>query len=617
MRFPKAALAALIVAIPGGAESAAELAEHPTWLKLGHYEADRSSPDGVRSAVQSPRFFLAPDGPTNPAAELAATLVALTKPAGDDADAHAQCRFPARFMWLRSRGQLDGVAEIDCPALDEWIHGSATESISVVFATGYLGNPASYYGHTLLKFNAGDTDASDLLDVTVNYGAIIPDGIGPLAYIYNGATGGFDAGFSHIDYYFHEHNYGETELRDLWEYELNLSKPEVDFIVAHTWELLGHEYTYYFFRRNCAYRMAEVLRLVEGVEIIPRRRPWTVPQSVVRLAAESERRGEPLVNGVRYYPSRQALFRARYRDLDTAEQRAAKRALALDPAESAPAALAELEPHSQHRIIEALLDYLQYRMPRDEPADSRLSRQYLALLAARFRLPPTEQVEPPRPRLGPETDRPPGYMSIGVMVNDRDESGAVLRLRPAYYDVLDSAASHVAHSELSMGDLVLSTRGGDLRVQSAWLFRVESVSGAESGLPGDNGKSWRLALGAAEQAPGCTDCIVARFDADIGRAVPLGSRLVAGLYVGGTVQDNRNDQGNLLARATGFANVALTPRLRAQLRLEQRYHVDGRPDWEQSAELRARYALTRRIDLRLDARYDDVAEGALSIGYYW
>jgi len=595
------------------ASDTAELAIDTTWLKLGRYEPSRSQPSGFESAVKGPNFFLAADGRVNPNSELEATLKALAEPAAADPDTHAQCRFPARYQWLRSKGFVSGVESVSCPAFEGWVYGRETDSVSIVFATGYLGNPASYYGHTLLKFNAADQEASDLLDVTVNYGAIIPDGVGPLTYIYNGATGGFDAGFSHIDYYFHEHNYGETELRDLWEYQLDLSKAEVDLVVAHAWELLGHEFVYYFFRRNCAYRMAEVLEIIDGIEIIPPRRPWTVPQAVVRLAEESTRNGEPLVRSVRYYPSRQAMFQEKYRDLDPGERRAAGEIVKSGNNEP----LSALPAVSQQKIVDALLDYYQYRMPRDEPRDSDLSRQYRALLARRFGLPRAEAKPVPTPDSGPQDDRPPGYVSLGVAHNDLDDTGAVLRVRPAYYDVLDASWSHVRNSELSMGDLVLSTTDGGFDVERWHLFRVESVSGAESGLPGDNGKSWILALGGERQFPGCEDCLVTRFDGDIGRAVPVGRSTVVGAYLGATLMDNRNDQGNTLARVTAFANFELGPRVRAQLRIEQRYHLDGEPDWEHRIEFSSRYALSRNYDLRFTLLADQNTEASLSLGYYW
>ena len=159
-----------------------DVANDTIWLKLVKYEEPRFSQGRYESVVLSDEFFLAEDGKENPLSELEATIVAMSEPLDGDPNAHAQCRFPGRYLWMRRQGLLADVGEIECPNFNAWIHGEATDSISIIFATGYLGNPASYYGHTLLKFNSSTArDSSKLLDVTVNYGAIIPPNVSPVS----------------------------------------------------------------------------------------------------------------------------------------------------------------------------------------------------------------------------------------------------------------------------------------------------------------------------------------------------------------------------------------------------------------------------------------------------
>ena len=608
---------ALLLAGPSLADNR-ELSANETWLKLVNYEPGGNAPSGFLSAAQIGDFFLADDGQSNPDSELRATLAALRAPLVGDPNEHAQCRYPARYIWLKKQFALDGVEGISCPEFDAWIYGQETASLSIVFVTGYLGNPASYYGHTLLKFNSSKGEqTSDLLDVTVNYGAIIPPGTGPLNYIYNGATGGFSAGFSHVEYYFHDYNYGELELRDLWEYELNLTAEEVRFVVAHAWEVLGHEYVYYFFRRNCAYRMAELVEIVDGVDIIPPRRAWTIPQSVVTRGAESVHHGKPLLGNVKRYPSRQSTFYEKFRSLNGVE-RDALRDIARGSGEQNDATiLTSLPVTSRQRVIDALIDYYQYLMPKDEPQDSELSRKYRSMLTYRFGLPPAAHTPSSTLALGPADDRAPGYISLGFVDNDSFGSGVSIRIRPVYYDALDSSVSHVPNSELSMGEVVLESIDGKFLVRQASLFRVESVNGSVSGLPGDNGRSWTLGIGLIEQSPSCNNCLVARFEGDIGRSMPIGGNSTAGVYIGGAVQDNRNDNGNLFVRGSAYWNGAIGQRLRLRARYESRYHLDGRLRFEDVMSVEARVELSRGWDTRLRVQKNITTEVSLSLGYYW
>lgn len=592
-----------------------DLSSDSTWLKLGKYEPRGLAGKRYESVVLTDEFFLAPSGKTSPQDELDATIAAMSKPLEGDPNEHAQCRFPARYLWLKRENQLAGVVDISCPDFEAWIFGEATDSISIMLATGYLGNPASYYGHTLLKFNSSTRrDTSDLLDVTVNYGAIIPPNVGPIVYIYNGATGGFNAGFSHIEYYYHDYNYGELELRDLWEYELNLTQDEVHFIMAHAWEVLGREFVYYFFRKNCAYRMAEIIEVIDGVTIIPPGRPWTVPQSLVSSADSVRRDGEPLIAGVRWHPSRQSVFYDSYAKLDTREQEALRQLVA-DP--EAVQALNALPIDGQQRIVDAAIDYYGYLMPRDETPESELSQRYKEMLALRFRLPGSERSKPAEPRVGPEKDRAPGYLSVGYIHNSEADRGISLRIRPAYYDVLDSSVSHVSNSELSMGEVIVDVIDDDVRLRQASLFRVEAVNGAISGLPGDAGRSWRLGLGLYEQYPGCDDCLVMRFEGDIGRSMPFLGNSMIGAYIGAAGQDNRNGYGSLFVRATGYVNARIGDRFSLTARYEYGYHFDSAFKAEDVMSLHARYELSRDWDLRLGWHENRNESASLSVGHYW
>src|SRR5438105_11274400 len=83
------------------AAHAKKLADDPAWRRLGHWQGGKSQAEGD--------FFVAPDGKTNPAAELDATLrgmfglIPLTAEQVARKAVPAECRFPARAMWLMQK----------------------------------------------------------------------------------------------------------------------------------------------------------------------------------------------------------------------------------------------------------------------------------------------------------------------------------------------------------------------------------------------------------------------------------------------------------------------------------------------------------------------------------
>ncbi|MCY1489287.1 hypothetical protein D9M68_230100 [compost metagenome] len=158
--FPALALA-LAATLPAHAEprwDAAQLdalADHPSWIALGHYETGKLG--GWRSYVDDDEFFLAADGDSNPRAELAATLAALYQPASL-ADRHPQCIYPARTRWLRDQLQLGDLPQPDCTEFAAWFRDVAPHSTVLVFPAAYLNSPSSMFGHTLLRIDQADVD---------------------------------------------------------------------------------------------------------------------------------------------------------------------------------------------------------------------------------------------------------------------------------------------------------------------------------------------------------------------------------------------------------------------------------------------------------------------------
>jgi Domain of unknown function (DUF4105) len=597
--------------------STTSLAAEAAWLKLGHYERDRGSPSGWRSAIHAGDFFLDPHGATDPQRELAATLSAIAQPASADLNKHAACRFPARWLWLKSRpGAMPAAAaRPSCPALDSWTHSGSVASLSLVFATGYLGNPASYYGHTLLKFNFREAPIqTPLLDVSVNYGAIVEHQDNPFKYMIKGLTGGYDGGFSHIQFYFHNHNYGEIELRDLWEYRLDLPQDAVDLIVAHAWEVLGKRYTYYFFSKNCAFRMGELLEIVDGIRIVPDGAPWAIPQVLVQNIAAATFRGKPLLAEVRYLPSRQSRFYARYRRLLPYESTWLA-ALADQRHSPDEPQFDQLPMSSRQAVLGALLDYYQFVAAPLERAPLPIRQAYTRVLAKRYTLEPDRQAQsvtaPPAPHLG----RKPGWAQLGWNRDAVLGSGLVMRVRPAYYDMLDGSASQVRNAVLTMADIQVRFSNQRVRLDQLTIVDVQSVNPGLSAMPGDRGASWKLSMGAEQERSGCRDCLVARARADIG-AGRQWRGLFGALYTGGALQSDRLHEGFGFASVSADLVIRPSDRLGLRCSLERRYAIGAGALAYTVATAEGRWSVIPNLDLRLAYAHDRSGAIQLAIGVY-
>jgi hypothetical protein len=612
------AAVSLAATVAAGAGQPPGTAHDPTWLKLGHYEPARDTASGWRSTIHPGDFFLATAGHADPTAELAATIAAMNAPPAAEKDLHAQCRFPARLLWLKQQHEQAFRADIDCPGFGAWTRSGSVTSISVVLASGFLGTPASYYGHTLLKFNFRDSSAqTSLLDESASYGAIDegrPDN--PVVYIVRSLLHGYDAGFSHIRFYFHDHHYGNEELRDMWEYRLDLSDRDRDLVVAHTWEVLGKHYTYEFFHGNCALRMAEIIELADGVDIAPRNRPWVVPQALTAKLANATYHGRALVGDVIYHPSRQSRFYGKYLALPLAQRKELHR-LILKEQSLEDESFRGLTIGAQQAVLDALLDYHQFvDNPVDKaPAEARAS--YNAALSARFQLPPGEPEVPSRTPSPPHGAHAPGWVQGGWAHNDAIGDLWSLRLRATYYDALDFASSHVRFSSLVMGDLRLDLFDGRVRLNHFDLVRVESVKPGVSGLPGDRGTAWKLGVGAEQARLGCRDCLTGRLQGDMGYTYLWLDRVLFGAYAGGALQTETADQGWGFGRATGSLNVDLGNALRLRMAYEHRLPVGAGMSSYGTGKAELRWSWGNQGDLRIGYSRDRVDEIGIGLGLYW
>lgn len=569
------------------------------------------------SVITSKTFFLAPSGNKDAYAELIETLIAF-KRSVDIPDQHAQCRFRGRYLWLSQQLDFNALAitPVACPEYASFSAQQQASSISIIFATGYLGNPASYYGHLLLKINSPlDSKTTSLENTAVNFGANVPPNENMLIYISKGLFGGYDSSFTHQQYYYHSHNYGESELRDLWEYELAVAPDALSLLIAHMWELMGADYTYYFFNRNCAYRMGELLELIIDKPLVAAWRPWETPQAIMQRLGDISYNGNPLVKQIHYHPSRQSKLYQRYQHLNNQERKMVHEIVSgkesLDSKQ-----LASIDQSRQHAVVDTLLDY--YQFVRDEKAGEKDpdNERYRKALIKRYQLPPGESqvlfTSNNRPHLG----RKPSYLSVGVGSSDAADEHMDIHLRPAYYDALDAGYGHIKNGALSMAEFTLRARAGKWFIKDMSALKIESISRNYTALPGDRKASWYLDVGAQQSELDCTECLSTKARAGYGYATSLWREklMFAAFAGGGFLGQNLNSDGLYLS-ATASIHLHLSPVFALQLSAEQQHFQDSLSVDVYNAA--ARFTLTEQTDLRMYFAKKSVEEIGLSLGFYW
>ncbi|MDH4244864.1 MAG: DUF4105 domain-containing protein, partial [Nitrospira sp.] len=360
------------------------LAHQREWHLLLHYRKGLFG--GYESEQDDPGFFMSPNGKTDPAAELAATLAQFfsAEPVGRSKQP-AQCAYIARYHWLKEQLQFDPsqLPPLTCERFDRWYEDFEVQSISVIFPSAFLNNPASMFGHTLFRVDQkGQTEQTRILAYTINYAAEVPPDAG-IAFPVRGVFGSYRGYFSTIPYYLKVREYRDIENRDIWEYRLNLTENQLRRFLMHAWELGGNAYfDYFFFKENCSYHLLALLdyadpdlRLTEEFVL------WTVPADTIRLIVSKP----GLVSDITYRPSRSTVIK-RKREALPAKERDLAHGITQDLGALASPAFTQLNLSKQAFLLDLASDYLRYRIETTDSPKPEWKEHNKLILTARSQI---------------------------------------------------------------------------------------------------------------------------------------------------------------------------------------------------------------------------------------
>ena len=227
------------------------LSRDRSWLRLLHLSAPNTQ-------VLSDSFYLSklPAKKVDLFAELQTNL--------QQAQTNSQyrCQFPARDQWLRSHFlEKAFAAKTACAELERWKASQSIRSVSIVYPDHSLESSLGVFSHTFLKFNSAQRPLTSRLNVALSFSAQFDPKDSILKLASMGFFGGYIGKFTMTNYYTEVNRYGEDESRDIFEYELNLSKSEIDFLLDHVWEIKEADFRYYFLNGNCSYHLLTLLEI--------------------------------------------------------------------------------------------------------------------------------------------------------------------------------------------------------------------------------------------------------------------------------------------------------------------------------------------------------------------
>ncbi|MBN2434467.1 MAG: DUF4105 domain-containing protein [Spirochaetes bacterium] len=451
----------------------AKLYNDPYWHTLLHYRFYGYS-DGkplYRSDVKSRSFFLSENGKNDPKAEMTASIQQILIEKKID----IINRFPARSRFLAgklspSTFNLDNFLDHNYKHLISTLDDF--DSIKLVYTGEYMGNPASFFGHTFLRIDHKNEGA--LLGTSLNYAARV-NSEGSIAYIVKGVTGGFDGYYSVNSYFSVVRDYSYRQSRNIWEYSLNIDRQEYRRLLDHLIELSDISSEYYFFDRNCSYMLLYLLEAARpGVTLVDKTGFFVMPVETVKLAEESG-----LIEETVFRPSIGERLYNRTRKMRTDDvKRAVNIALQIE-SDLEVVGDDDLSDSRKASILDFSLDYYRFlEFPRlTEKEYDQFDRKIMRLNKIRSLVKHSNE-DISLVKSDPLLSHGPFRLSSGWGRSDNERNFVYMGIRPAVHSLTDPPAGYRFGSSVTALDTEFRIdyeRPGSLYVQSIKLMEIVSL----------------------------------------------------------------------------------------------------------------------------------------------
>lgn len=598
-------------------QSLVEFSQHKQWLKLLHYK-DTSS---HQSYIASQNFFLSTAVESSSLKELQATIDAFYLPIKENKsnDEHALCRFPARLSLIKKEVNLSAYGKlpvIECSQYKAWRQQIKSDSISLIFASGYMSNPASMYGHLLLKFSDGDEHkGNDLLDNSLNYGAIVPNDENPLLYVLRGIFGGYEARFSDQQFFKHKHNYGNIELRDMWEYELALTPEDISLIIEHLWEILPTRLSYYFIDENCAYHFAKLIELVLDEPIISNDSLWALPNSVATAVTKATYNDAALLKDVTFIPSTENILFNYYEQL-TFEQKQIAETIIINGFSFTTEEYKALSNVEKKMVVESLFQYINVVKQKDE-GYNLLKKSRRNLINERLNLSVGKGIHysEENENIAPHLARKPSKFSLGLASIEQSKVYTTTGFRMTYFDDLSSSLGVSEFSNLEMVDVEIIADKTKAKILKVDLIDISSLYLPSIPWTNTIASAWSVRAGYEQFNNTCIDCGIYFAEGSFGKSLRIENDALMFAMVGGKAFFGEDDDVIVYAKL-GFL-TSLSKNLKAKIELNKASNITFSRSYTSSIKLALSYEFSNDWDVRFSLENKEATFMALTLNYYW
>lgn len=345
------------------------------------------------------------------------------------------CKYPARFKYLAPKLNIDE-SFFHCNEFEDWKDSFEANGLSIIFASQYLENPASSFGHTFFKINSNKKAL--YLNKVISFAANVPEKISAPSYVWKGLTGGFEGTFSIYPFYMTFQEYANMERRDLWEYELELTQEQVENILRHLYELInGAKLDYTFLAKNCSGFLLRVVDTELNENLLDELPYYVMPLESIKVLTRKK-----LVKKITFHPSITSRLRDQSKKLTLSES---KEILSFIQQRG------NLSKDNSKEVLDLGIEYLNFLRQKNAGVLSVDDQaKFNKLLSARAS---KGQGEEKRQLIGEDVLEPTlssGSQRLSVGVFKKENVFTTVSYRPVGKDFLDRPNGYLRESEINV-----------------------------------------------------------------------------------------------------------------------------------------------------------------------
>jgi hypothetical protein len=439
--------------------------DNKQWQALTH------SIDGYKG-IRGSSFSLIPDSSSKNNSEFEASKeVLLSTPKGSP----VTCLFPARQLWLSKKFKTPEADLSHCDGLHEFLRKVPSDQVALVFSSENLASPSSMMGHILIKLSGRDAQ-SQYREYAISFYTDITGITVPKLMFVSLVTG--KKGIFSLGTYSEKLNlYLNDEGRNVWEYDLQLTKDEKHLLMLHLWELKQASLDYFFHTYNCA-TVTNFILAVAKPELLPKEIHNITPIDVVKRINASE-----VVESARVLSSEHWEARMLSEAASPNLKNIARRFISDGKVEK----LQEVKNEKQKFIIiELTTKYLSILKKSGKIAELEYQDRMLGLEYATKRLKNNYSIDIADFKIPTKTP-PDSQWSMGV-VREEGKLFSEFSYLPTSHDLNDDNRQYFSENELRLGAFSILANKNEVIIDKLTLYKAQSIIPHDPILGGVSGR---------------------------------------------------------------------------------------------------------------------------------